>query len=97
MPQFAAAQGAAEVGDAQTNIGFSGGQSNADLRGLGINSSLVLMDGKRLMPSSPAGSIDINSIPKILLKRVETEIGGASATYGSEAIAGVVNLRLNSR
>lgn len=97
MPQFAAGQGAAEVGDAQTNIGFSGGQSNADLRGLGINRSLVLMDGKRLMPSSPDGSIDLNSIPKILIKSVETVTGGASATYGSEAIAGVVNFRLDRR
>lgn len=95
MPQFAAAQGAAEVGDAQTNIGFSGGQSNADLRGLGINRSLVLMDGRRLMPSSPDGSIDLNAIPKILIRSVEVVTGGASATYGSEAIAGVVNFRLD--
>lgn len=94
LPQFAAGQGAAEVGDAQVNIGFSGGQSNADLRGLGINRSLVLLDGRRMMSSSPDGSIDLNTIPKILIRNVEIVTGGASATYGSEAIAGVVNFRL---
>ncbi|HEY7852878.1 MAG TPA: TonB-dependent receptor plug domain-containing protein, partial [Caulobacteraceae bacterium] len=47
MPQFAGAQGASEVGDAQGSIGFAGGQSYSDLRGLGPNRSLVLMDGRR--------------------------------------------------
>ena len=94
LPQFAAAQGQAEVGDAQVNVGFNGGQSNSDLRGLGANRSLVLLDGRRLMPSSPDGSVDLNTIPKALLENVEIVTGGGSATYGSDAIAGVVNFRL---
>ena len=94
MPQFAGAQGAAEVGDAQGSVGFSGGQSNSDLRGLGANRSLVLMDGRRLMPSSPDGSIDLNTIPMAMIENVEVVTGGASATYGSDAIAGVVNFKL---
>lgn len=94
LPQFAGAQGAAEVGDAQGSLGFSGGQSYGDLRGLGPNRSLVLLDGRRLMPSSPDGSIDLNTIPTALIENVEVITGGASATYGSDAIAGVVNFKL---
>src|SRR5258708_2860707 len=94
MPQFAGAQGASEVGDAQGSLGFAGGQSYSDLRGLGPNRSLVLMDGRRLMPSAPDGSIDLNTIPMLLIQNVEVITGGASATYGSDAIAGVVNFKL---
>ena len=94
LPQFSAAQGAAEVGDVQGGIGFSGGQSNGDLRGLGANRSLTLLDGRRLMPSAPDGSIDLNTIPTLLIENVEVITGGASATYGSDAIAGVVNFKL---
>lgn len=94
LPQFAGAQGAAEVGDAQGTIGFAGGQSYSDLRGLGPNRSLVLLDGKRLMPSSPDGAIDLNTIPASLIGSVEVITGGASATYGSDAVAGVVNFKL---
>lgn len=94
MPQFAAAQGASEVGDVQGGLGFSGGQSYSDLRGLGPNRSLVLLDGRRLMPSSPEGSIDLNTIPTPMIESVEVITGGASATYGSDAVAGVVNFKL---
>ncbi|MEO6552657.1 MAG: TonB-dependent receptor [Croceibacterium sp.] len=94
LPQFAGAQGAAEVGDAQGKLGFSGGQAYGDLRGIGPNRSLVLLDGRRLMPSTPDGSIDLNTIPTALVENVEVITGGASATYGSDAIAGVVNFKL---
>ena len=97
MPQFAAAQGASEVGDVQGSLGFSGGQSYSDLRGLGPNRSLVLLDGRRLMPSNPDGSIDLNTVPTALLDTVEVITGGASAAYGSDAIAGVVNFKLRPR
>ncbi len=97
LPQFAAAQGAAEVGDAQGNIGFSGGQSYSDLRGLGPNRSLVLLDGRRLVSSSPDGSIDLNTIPTALIDSVEVITGGASAAYGSDAVAGVVNFKLKQK
>jgi outer membrane receptor protein involved in Fe transport len=97
LPQFSGAQGAAEVGDSQANVGFTGGQSFSDLRGLGPNRSLVLLDGRRLMPSSPDGAIDLNTIPSALIGSVEVITGGASATYGSDAVAGVVNFRLRDR
>ncbi|MEO5494995.1 MAG: TonB-dependent receptor [Sphingomonas sp.] len=96
LPQFSGAQGAAEVGDAQGTIGFAGGQSYSDLRGLGPNRSLVLLDGRRLMPSSPDGAIDLNTIPSSLIGSVEIITGGASATYGSDAVAGVVNFKLRT-
>lgn len=96
LPQFSGAQGAAEVGDSQVTIGFSGGQSYSDLRGLGPNRSLVLLDGRRLMASAPDGAIDLNTIPSSLIGSVEVITGGASATYGSDAVAGVVNFKLRT-
>lgn len=96
MPQFSGAQGAAEVGDAQGSLGFAGGQSYSDLRGLGANRSLVLLDGRRLMPSAPDGSIDLNTVPTALVQTVEVITGGASAAYGSDAVAGVVNFKLRT-
>lgn len=94
LPQFSGAQGAAEVGDTQGTIGFAGGQSYSDLRGLGPNRSLVLLEGRRLMSSTPDGAIDLNTIPQALIGSVEVITGGASATYGSDAVAGVVNFKL---
>ncbi|MEY2158397.1 MULTISPECIES: TonB-dependent receptor domain-containing protein [unclassified Rhodanobacter] len=94
MPQFAAAQGQSEVGDVQGATGFQGGQSYADLRGLGAERTLVLLDGQRLVPTNPNGAVDLNLIPMALLENVDVITGGASATYGSDAVAGVVNFRL---
>ena len=94
MPQFAAAQGMSEVGDVQGSTGFAGGQSYGDLRGLGPNRALVLMDGRRLMSSNPNGSVDLNTIPMSMIDNVEIITGGASSTYGSDAIAGVLNFKL---
>lgn len=96
LPQFSGAQGAAEVGDTQGTIGFGGGQAYSDLRGLGPNRSLVLLDGRRMMPSSPDGAIDLNTIPSSLIGSVEVITGGASATYGSDAVAGVANFKLRT-
>jgi len=94
MPQFAAAQGMSEVGDVQGSTGFAGGQAYGDLRGLGPNRALILMDGRRLMSSNPDGSIDLNTIPMSMIENVEIITGGASSTYGSDAIAGVLNFKL---
>src|ERR1700730_3675612 len=96
LPQFSAAQGMSEVGDVQGATGFAGGQSYGDLRGLGPNRALVLMDGRRPMPSNPNGSIDLNTIPMSMIENVEVITGGASSTYGSDAIAGVLNFKLRN-
>ncbi len=71
---------------------FLAGQTRADIRGLGATRTLVLMDGRRL-PFSDASSpaVDLNTIPSLMIERVETVPGGVSAVYGSEAISGVVN------
>lgn len=72
------------------------GTASIDLRGLGSNRTLVLIDGKRTVPTSSSGTVDINSIPTALIKNVEVLTGGASAIYGSDAVAGVVNFQLKN-
>jgi iron complex outermembrane recepter protein len=94
MPQFAGSQGQTIVGDVEGSTGFTGGQSYSDLRGLGPERTLVLLDGRRLVPTNPNGSVDLNQIPMALLESVDVITGGASAVYGSDAMAGVVNFRL---
>lgn len=71
-----------------------GGQAFIDLRGLGSVRNLVLIDGKRMTPGDENGRVDINTIPTGLIERVEVISGGASAVYGSDAIAGAVNFIL---
>jgi iron complex outermembrane recepter protein len=67
----------------------------ANIRGLGSDATLTLLEGRRLAVSGPNGNgVDINSVPTIALERVEVLSDGASAVYGSDAIAGVVNLVL---
>ncbi len=77
-----------------TSNGVEDGQASLDLRGLGTTRTLVLVDGRRLIPSNGEGVADLNVIPPSLIENVEIITGGASATYGSDAIAGVVNLKL---
>src|SRR5262245_60825990 len=72
------------------------GQANIQLRGLGSTSTLVLIDGKRLIPANGTGVVDLNIIPGSLIESVEVITGGASAVYGSDAMAGVVNFRLKN-
>ncbi len=90
MPQFAPGNGA------QVNNGSSGA-STLDLRGLSTPRTLPLIDGKRMVPFDPNGLFDVTSIPLALLDRVEVVTGGASAVYGSDAVAGVVNFILNDK
>src|SRR5690348_6141778 len=71
-----------------------GGQINPDLRGLGASRALVLIDGRRHVPTATTGSVDIKVVPALLVQRVEVVTGGASAAYGSDAVAGVVNIVL---
>lgn len=73
------------------------GGNYLDLRGLGYARTMVLLDGRRYVPSNPTGAVNINNIPQALIDRVDIVTGGASAAYGADAVAGVVNLRINSR
>ncbi len=70
------------------------GQALVDLRGLGATRTLVLLDGTRLTPSHTSGQIDLNTIPASLIESIEILTGGASSVYGSDAIAGVINVKL---
>ena len=68
-----------------------------DLRGLGESRTLVLVDSRRFVPSSELGTVDLNAIPSSLIARAEVVTGGASALYGANAVAGVVNLILDTK
>jgi iron complex outermembrane receptor protein len=78
----------------QSNNPSSNGRAFLDLRGLGNNRNLVLIDGRRGMGSTSGGVVDINTIPAALIERVELITGGAAAAYGPDAVAGVVNFIL---
>jgi iron complex outermembrane recepter protein len=71
-----------------------GGQINPDLRGLGQSRTLVLINGRRHVPTATTGSVDLKVVPTLLVDRVEVVTGGASAAYGSDAVSGVVNIVL---
>ena len=82
-----------------TGLTTAGGITTADLRGLGPNRTLVLVDGKRLGQGSPQTTIaspasDLDQIPAIMVERIEVLTGGASSVYGSDAVGGVVNFIL---
>ncbi|NQY49735.1 MAG: TonB-dependent receptor [Colwellia sp.] len=79
-----------------TNRAFSGGTATVALRGLSSTNTLVLINGRRLSTVNPAGTVDLNNIPFGAIERVEVLQDGASAVYGSDAIAGVVNIIMKS-
>lgn len=75
------------------------GSTLANLRGLNPffgTRTLTLVDSRRHVPTNQGGSVDLNFIPAVLINRMETVTGGASASYGSEAISGVVNILLDT-
>ncbi len=78
-----------------TNNGSITGQTKIDVRGLGFNRTLVLVNGHRTIGDATGdGAVDINTIPEAMIKRVDVLTDGASSIYGSDAIAGVVNFIL---
>jgi outer membrane receptor protein involved in Fe transport len=87
MPQFTPSGTAATGGQGQ------GARATLDLRGLGDNRNLILLDGRRLPLSSAFGQVDVNTIPPAIIDGIETISGGASAVYGSDAMSGVVNFK----
>lgn len=91
LPQFHAVQTPAQGGDIQPTATNTPGAATISLRGLGRNRSLILLDGRRATPGNASMVVDINTIPALALERVETITGGASATYGADAVGGVVN------
>jgi iron complex outermembrane recepter protein len=96
LPQIFTNDLGQDLGNSTSGLTTAGGVATADLRGLGPGRTLVLVDGRRLGVGSPNTAItqpapDLDQIPAGLVDRVEVVTGGASAAYGSDAIAGVVN------
>jgi outer membrane receptor protein involved in Fe transport len=79
-----------------SNVNQNPGQNLLNMRGLGSNRNLILLDGRRLPASNSGGSVDANMIPQGLVTRVDVVTGGASAAYGSDAVTGVVNFILDT-
>ncbi|MEO1101027.1 MAG: TonB-dependent receptor [Pseudomonadota bacterium] len=81
-------------GDNQNVNNGTAGATSVDLRALGDQRTLVLVDGKRMVPFDIDGEVDISAIPVLMVDRVDIVTGGASAVYGSDAMAGAVNFIL---
>jgi iron complex outermembrane receptor protein len=98
LPQFSGSTtnvGAGNgAGSGRSNI-FTGNFIN--LRSFGAIRTLILQDGRRVPPTALNGQVDANTIPQMLVERVEIVTGGASAVYGSDAVTGVVNFILNRK
>jgi outer membrane receptor protein involved in Fe transport len=93
LPSFRSTSGPAQ----QANLGGSVGARLLDLRGLDPQRTLVLVDGRRFVPSTAQGTVDVNLIPSSIVRRSDIVTGGASAAYGSDAVAGVVNFVLDRK
>ena len=83
------------TGPRGSNGSAGAGGSFLNLRNLGGNNTLVLLDGKRFVPTTGNGTVDISMFPTALIERTEIVTGGASAAYGSDAVSGVVNFILD--
>ena len=95
--QLPAFKGSVSVANQSTGTTGSNGADYLNLRGLGTSRTLVLLDGRRVVPASSAGSVDAAQMPEALIQRVDVVTGGASAAYGSDAVAGVVNFVLDTK
>jgi len=94
LPVFAGSQ---SVANQSTGTTGSNGAAHLNLRGLGISRTLVLLDGRRFVPATNIGSVDVALLPEALVQRVDVVTGGASAAYGADAAAGVVNFVLDTK
>ncbi len=93
-PQFNPGATQFTTGEIQPTATTSPGASTLNMRGLGANRSLVLLDGRRAQPVNAAMTVDVNTLPAAAIADVEVISGGAAATYGPDAMAGVVNFKL---
>ncbi len=93
-PQFNPGATQFTTGEIQPTATTSPGASTLNMRGLGANRSLVLLDGRRAQPVNAAMTVDVNTLPSAAIADVEVISGGAAATYGPDAMAGVVNFKL---
>ena len=94
MPQFVPDNTQFDAGTGVASGAVTPGIASVNLRGIGANRTLVLVDGRRAQPANASLVVDLNTIPSAAIERVETITGGASAVYGADALAGVVNFVL---
>jgi len=94
LPQFVPSQTMFSSADVQPSAFNNPGIVTLNLRGLGANRNLVLIDGRRAQPANALLVVDINSIPSAAIESVEIISGGASATYGADAMGGVTNFKM---
>ncbi|WP_169053501.1 TonB-dependent receptor domain-containing protein [Alteraurantiacibacter aquimixticola] len=97
LPQFVPAGSdaiASSAGTAFSGANAAPGAATVNLRGIGTNRTLVLVNGRRAQPVNAALLVDLNTIPTAAIENVEVITGGAAAVYGADAIAGVVNFIL---
>jgi outer membrane receptor protein involved in Fe transport len=96
--QLPALAGSTRPSNSRLNLSSGQAGINAlNLRNLGAERTLVLLDGRRSVGSTVTGLVDVNTIPQSLVKSVEVVTGGASSAYGSDAVAGVVNFVLDKK
>jgi iron complex outermembrane recepter protein len=95
MPQFVPG-GTQFASSIQNSATSTPGAATLNLRGLGTNRNLILVDGRRAQPANAALVVDVNTIPSSAIQSVEVITGGASAVYGPDAMAGVVNFVLKN-
>src|SRR5689334_9958911 len=81
----------------QGNASTNNGGNVLSLRNFGASRTLVLLDGHRVPSSNQDGSVNVDILPQMLISRVDIVTGGASAVYGSDAVAGVVNFLLDKK
>ncbi|HVW75611.1 MAG TPA: TonB-dependent receptor [Rhizomicrobium sp.] len=93
LPIFQGSQTIGRPGDGSQNYS----SNTLNLRNFGAQRTLVLLDGHRATPSNADGTVDIDTLPQMLVSRVDVVTGGASAVYGSDAVTGVVNFVLNKK
>jgi iron complex outermembrane receptor protein len=91
LPEFIGSQNTRSVNNASANN--AGNVLN--LRSFGGQRTLVLLDGQRVVASNANGTVNVDTLPQLLVQRVDVVTGGASAVYGSDAVSGVVNFVLN--
>jgi iron complex outermembrane receptor protein len=93
LPDFIGGQTPRSQGNGSGN----GSSNSLNLRNLGASRTLILLDGQRIAPSNQNGTVNVDALPQMLMSRVDVVTGGASAVYGSDAVAGVVNFILDKK
>jgi len=93
LPEFIGSQNTRSVNNASAD----NAANVLNLRSFGAQRTLVLLDGQRVVASNTNGTVNVDTLPQLLVQRVDVVTGGASAVYGSDAVSGVVNFILNKK